>query len=322
MFQTFGDFIAREIFQIKNEKIFAAVSFFAVDFPKILFLIFIVVSIVSFFRILFDKKIKKFFTYQFFGLQNLAAALFGALTPFCSCSSIPIFLGFLKSGIPIGAAFAFLITSPLVNEVAIILIAEKFSIFLAMSYATMGILLGFLGGFFFEKIINLNKSFKPFIQNNKTTCCNKNSLLKNSLSKNFIEISKLAFFEANKTLRQILPFVFIGISLGAIFHGFIPVNFLQNLINHIGFWQVPVAVTLGIPIYAGCSAAVPIIFEIAANGIPIGTSLAFLMAIAGLSLPEFLILKKILPLKILIIFGFFVAIGITIIGFLINFLNL
>jgi len=318
MFEIFGNFIAGEIFKIQNEKLFAAVSFFFADFPKILFLIFIVVGIVSFLKIFLGTKLENFFSRRFFGLENLSAAIFGAITPFCSCSSIPIFLGFLRSGIPTGAAFAFLITSPLVNEVALVLIAEKFSVFFAAFYATSGILLGFLGGFFFEKI---TRRLEFFTEKKICCSCKKNSSSKNLLPKNFIEIVRAAFFEAIKTLRQILPFVFIGIFLGAIFHGFVPSYFLENLVGKIGFLQVPAAVILGVPIYVGCSAAVLIVFEIAANGVALGTSLAFLMAIAGLSLPEFLILKKILPARILIIFGFFVAIGIMIIGILINFLE-
>jgi hypothetical protein len=231
------------------------------------------------------------------------------------------FLGFLKSGVPRGAAFAFLITSPLVNEVALILIAEKFSVFLAIFYAAAGISLGFLGGFFFEKFIQLklNSGLKPTVHEEKKICgCKKNSPPKFLPQKNFAEISRAALFDACQTLRQILPFVFAGIFLGAIFHGFVPADFLENLIGKIGFLQVPAAVFLGIPIYAGCSAAVPIIFEIAANGVPLGTSLAFLMAIAGLSLPEFLILKKVLPARI---FGIFVATGIILIGVAVNFLE-
>ena len=319
MFQTFGNFVAGSIFQIQNEKIFAAVAFFAADFPKILFLIFAVVGAVSFFRQIFGGKLERFFARRLFGLQFLAAAIFGAITPFCSCSSIPIFLGFLKSGVPRGAAFAFLITSPLVNEVALILIAEKFSVFLAFFYAAAGILLGFLGGLFFEKFVK----FAPENFPEKKICgcgCQKKSP-EFLPRKNFAKIARAAFFDARQTLREIWPFVFAGIFLGAIFHGFVPADFLKNLIGKIGFLQVPAAVFLGIPIYAGCSAAVPIIFEIAANGVPLGTSLAFLMAIAGLSLPEFLILKKVLPVKILGIFGVFVAAGILAIGVAVNFLE-
>lgn len=287
------------------------VYFFVYDTIKIVFLILVVVSVIAFIRTFFSpKKLQKWMGRSRFGLGNLAAALFGAATPFCSCSSIPIFIGFLKARVSLGIAFSFLITSPLVNEVAFVLMGGLFGWKLAFLYAISGILLGvfagmILGALKMEKNIILNDEGKNFGEE--------------YLPKTFSSKVNFALNEGWKTLNKMLPYVIGGVALGAIIHGYVPNEFFENYIWKYSVLSVPIATLIGIPIYAGCSTVVPLIFSITANGVPLGTSLAFMMSIAGLSLPEAIILKRVMKFKLLTIFFGVVAVGIVLIGYLFNF---
>jgi len=247
-----------------------------------------------------------------FGLGNLAAAVFGAVTPFCSCSSIPIFIGFLKAKVPVGIAFSFLITSPLVNEVAFVIMGGMFGWKLAALYAISGILLGVIAGM----ILGALKMEKNIILDNEGK-----DIEEKYLPKTFSGKLQFALTEGKKTLEKLLPYIIGGVAVGAAIHGYVPQEFFENYVGKNSILSVPIAVIIGIPIYAGCSTIVPLIFSITANGVPLGTSLAFMMAIAGLSLPEAIILKRVMKFKLLLAFFATVAVGITIIGYLFNFLG-
>jgi uncharacterized protein len=231
------------------------------------------------------------------------------VTPFCSCSSIPIFIGFLKAGINPGVAFSFLITSPLVNEIAFVMLGGLFGWKVAFAYAFAGIFLGIAGGMIMgmlrvEKWILLDDQVSKHQVNSKISSWKKKATF--------------AFKQALKTVKNLLPYVLGGVALGALIHGYVPSEFLEHYIGGRSLLSVILAVLVGVPIYAGCSMVVPIIFSISANGVPLGTSLAFMMAIAGLSLPEALILKRVMKLKLLGIFFTIVAFGIICVGYLFN----
>lgn len=311
MFLWFADKVIYDLFNLpQDEALSSALHFFVYDVLKILFLIFIVVSVISLIRTFLPaESIKKYLGRAKYGLGNLLAALFGAVTPFCSCSSIPIFIGFIKARIPLGMAFSFLITSPLVNEVAFVIMGGLFGWKLAFLYAASGIILGVIGGMVLgvmgmDKYIILEKDGDD---NNLKT-----------LPKLFKDKLVYAVKQGAKTLRKLLPYVLGGVAIGALIHGYVPEDFFMNYLGKYQMLSVPIAVILGVPIYAGCSAVVPLIFSITANGIPLGTSLAFMMSIAGLSLPEGIILKRVMTLRLLTVFFAIVAAGITIIGFLFN----
>ncbi|OGJ49493.1 hypothetical protein A2335_01880 [Candidatus Peregrinibacteria bacterium RIFOXYB2_FULL_32_7] len=313
MFQYIADFVTFHLFALEIESRLAlSINFFVYDTLKILFLIFFVVTLISFIRTFISSaKIKNLMSKSRFGLGNLAASFLGAMTPFCSCSSIPIFIGFLKAEIPLGIAFSFLITSPLVNEVAFVIMGGLFGWNLAILYALSGILLGvfaglILGTFNLEKNIILTQAEK--------------NISDQYLPKTFSGKIEYSFLEGKKTFKKLLPYVVLGVALGAVIHGYVPQEFFINYIQKYSLLSVPLAVIIGIPIYAGCSTIVPVIFSITANGVPLGTSLAFMMAIAGLSLPEAIILKRVMKFKLLAIFFLIVTIGIIIIGYLFNFL--
>ena len=314
MFQYIADLITYDLFKLEVETNFASsVDFFIYDVLKILFLIFIVVSVIAFIRTFFaSDKLKNFMTKSKFGLGNLAASTFGAVTPFCSCSSIPIFIGFLKARIPVGIAFSYLITSPLVNEVAFVIMGSLFGWHLAILYAISGIFLGVVAGM----ILGALK-----VENGIILQDDAKDLSEEYLPKSFSGKLQFALVDGRKTLKKLYPYVLGGVGLGAVIHGYVPQEFFENYIGQYSILSVPIAVFLGIPIYAGCSTVVPLIFSITANGVPLGTSLAFMMAIAGLSLPEGIILKRVMKFKLLAIFFGIVGVGIILIGYLFNFLE-
>jgi uncharacterized membrane protein YraQ (UPF0718 family) len=314
MFNRIADTLVYDVLSLPQENNLAsALHFFIYDSLKILVLIFLVVSIITFIRTFFkDESLRKFMQKAKYGSGNFAAALFGAITPFCSCSSIPIFIGFLKARIPLGIAFSFIITSPLVNEVAFVIMGGLFGWKLAFLYAVAGIALGVLAGLFLGSL----KLDKEIILNN-------DSEIKkiSETPKKFKKKVGFALKQGLKTFKKLLPYVLGGVGLGAIIHGFVPQEFFIHTVGKYSILSVPIAAIVGIPIYAGCSAVAPLIFGITASGVPLGTSLAFMMSIAGLSLPEAVILKKVMTIKLLAIFFSSVAVGIIIIGYLFNLIS-
>lgn len=315
MFKFFADLITYTILRLDPSSRFTeSLNYFIYDVIKILALIFIVVSIIAFIKTYVNaEKLKRIMSKKTFGLGNLAAAMLGAVTPFCSCSSIPIFMGFLKAKIPLGIAFSFIITSPLVNEVAFVMMAGLFGFKIAFIYALTGIILGVVAGM----ILGAFKQEKNIILNDSGANLNEEYLPK-TLSGKF----EYAIIEGKKNFTKLAPYVIGGVAIGALIHGFVPQEFFMDYIGKYQVLSVPVAVLMGIPIYAGCSTVVPLIFSITANGVPLGTSLAFMMAIAGLSFPEAIILKRVMNFKLLAAFFGIVAVGIIIVGYLFNALYL
>lgn len=315
MIQLIADFIVFSLLKLpEGSPLGNAINFFVYDVVKILFLIFVVVTVINFIRTFFEpKKVKESIGRLKWGLGNLAAALFGAVTPFCSCSSIPLFIGFLEARIATGIAFSFLITSPLVNEVAFVIMGGLFGWRLAFIYAFSGIALGVMGGL----IMGWLKLDKEIILETREEKQNEYYLPKTLRGK-----TKFALEIGIRTLKKLWPYVLGGVGIGAIIHGYVPEDFFMNTIGRYQTFSVPIAALIGIPIYAGCSTVVPLIFSITANGIPLGTSLAFMMAIAGLSLPEAIILKRVMTLKALVLFFGIVGIGIVAIGYLFNIIRI
>ena len=323
MFQWLADKISYGIFGLGEaafggEHFAYAFNYFLYDTFKILTLVFVVVTVIAFFRTFFDPAhIKNAMAKTKWGLGNLVAAMFGAVTPFCSCSSVPLFIGFIKAGVPIGIAFSFIITSPLVNEVIFVMMGGLFGWKLAAIYALTGIILGVVGGL-------LIGAFGP----KDGVILDKGDLQARGSSCKLEQVRvcssgkiEYAVRDGVKTFKKLFFYILVGVALGAAIHGYVPKEFFVNYIGKYSVLSVPIAVLIGVPIYAGCSTVVPVIFSITSSGVPLGTSLAFLMAIAGLSLPEGIMLKRVLSMKLLLTFFGIVAIGIMIIGYLFNFLE-
>jgi hypothetical protein len=249
-----------------------------------------------------------------YGLDYLFAAVFGAVTPFCSCSSIPLFIGFLEARIPLGVTFAFMITSPILNEVAIALFFSFFGWEITLFYILAGLGVGVGGGYVLGKL-GMEKYVADFIWNIKAKSKH-NGKKPKPFSQAFPDISR----EALGVMRQIWIYIVVGIAIGAGIHGYIPEGFFEQYLEAAGFWGVPVAVLLAVPMYANASGVIPIIFALVEKGVPVGTALAFMMAVVGLSLPEALILQKVLQWQLLGAFFGVVTVGIIGIGYACTFI--
>jgi len=247
------------------------------------------------------------------GGEHLAASLFGAVTPFCSCSSIPLFIGFLQGGIPLGVTLSFLITSPLVNEVALALFIGLFGWKVTLIYGASGILLGTVLGWGLGQV-GLGHYVKDWVQDLADSGDNKRDQTNRSVREQLPAISR----EAMDIVSGIAPYVVAGLAVGAVIHGFVPTGFFKTYLSGGNPLGVPLSVALAVPMYAGASSVLPIVEALVAKGVPLGTAIAFMMAVVGLSLPEALMLKKVMQTRLLATFFGSVGVAIVALGYLFN----
>jgi uncharacterized membrane protein YraQ (UPF0718 family) len=317
--QNFADWLIFGIFSIeKGSHLGDALNFFVYDTIKILILLFFITFIMGIVNAYFPvERIRSFLSRnKLYGLEYLFASVFGAVTPFCSCSSVPLFIGFVKGGIPLGVTFAFLVTSPLVNEVAVAVLLGSFGLKTTAIYVATGITLGVVSGLILNAL-KLEYLLTDWV---------KKIWEKAEAEREAFEIENKTFFqripdiakEAFGIVKSVFPYVLIGIAIGAAMHGYIPEGFFENYIGKQTWYAVPLAVILGVPMYANATGIVPIIQVFVSKGIPIGTSLAFMMAVVGLSIPEALLLKKVMTAKLIAIFFTIVTICIIISGYFFN----
>ncbi|MCR4328115.1 MAG: permease [Patescibacteria group bacterium] len=316
MIQQFADWLIYSVLNFDPaSKLGSSINFFVYDTVKIYLLILVIIGVIAFIRtFLPPHKIKELFSRQRFGMGNLSASILGAVTPFCSCSSIPVFVGLLKAEMPLGIAFSFIITSPLVNEVIFVLMGGTFGWKIATIYALFGIALGVIAGM----IIGRMKLDKEILLKFDDATGEKLSL--EYLPKSIEGKIQYSLQEGVATFKKLWLVIAIGVGIGAVIHGYVPAEFFEQYLNINSLLAVPIATLVGIPIYAGCSTLVPVVFALVGQGIPLGTALAFMMSIAGLSLPEAIMLKKVMTAKLLALFFGVVAVGIILIGYLFNFL--
>jgi hypothetical protein len=253
---------------------------------------------------------------KLYGLEYLFASIFGAVTPFCSCSSVPLFIGFVKGGIPLGVTFAFLVTSPLINEVAVAIFIGTFGLKVTVIYVISGILLGVTSGMILGKL-KLEYLLTDWVK----------KVWQDSEKENEkFRIEKLSFIkrvpyiinDAWGIIKSVALYVVIGIAIGAGMHGYVPEGFFEQYIGRDTWYTVPLAVILGVPMYANAAGIIPVIQVFVAKGIPIGTSLSFMMAVVGLSIPEAILLKKVMTAKLIAIFFSVVTVCIIISGYMFN----
>ncbi len=319
MIQQFADWLVYDIFGlIKGTNLGGAINFFFYDTIKIILLLFAISSIMGIVNAYFPiDKLRNFLvTRKLYGFQYLLAAIFGAITPFCSCSSIPLFIGFVKGGIPLGVTFAFLITSPLVNEVAVAVFFGSFGLKATLIYAISGILVGAIGGFILERF-KLEKYLSPWvkqIQEQSEAEIAEWQSEKVSFAKRLPSILK----DAWGIVKGVLIYIIIGIAIGAAIHNYVPENFFSEYLSERTWYGVPLAVILAVPMYANAAAIVPVIESLVFTGVPLGTAIAFMMAIVGLSLPEATLLKKVMTWRLIAIFFGTVTLFIIILGYLFN----
>ncbi len=313
MIQQFADWLTYNIFGlIEHTRLGDSINFFVYDSIKIILLLLVITHFMSLLRYYLPiEKLRDFLTkHKFFGLDYFLATIFGAITPFCSCSSIPLFIGFVEAGIPLGVTFAFLITSPLVNEVALTLFIGLFGWKVTLIYAVAGILIGMIGGAILGKL-KLEKYVEEYVWKIKA----KDNIRKEEKKRFSWQVAKLVSKEALVITKKIGLYVLIGVGVGAVIHGYVPEGFFEKYITKENPLAVPLAVILAVPLYSNASGVVPVIQSLVAKGIPLGTAMAFMMATVGLSLPEALILKRVMKLPLLFAFFAVVAIGMIFIGY-------
>ena len=321
MIQQFADWLVYGIMGLDSASpLGTAVNFFFYDTIKILILLFFISVLMGIINAYFPiERLRNYLqTHKMYGLQYLLASIFGAITPFCSCSSIPLFIGFVKGGIPLGVTFAFLITSPLVNEVAVAMFLGSFGLKVTLIYVVSGILLGVIGGFVLGrmKLENHLSDWVRQIQAQATTEAEAWEKEHTSFWKRLPSIVRNAW----GIVRGVLIYILIGIGIGAFMHGFVPEGFFEQYMSKDNWFAVPLSVILAVPMYANAAGIVPVIEVFVAKGIPIGTAIAFMMAVVGLSLPEATLLKKVMNWRLIGIFFGTVTLFIILSGYLFNFL--
>ena len=319
MIQHFADWLVYTVIGLDDTTALGgAVNFFVYDSIKILILLFLISSIMGIVNAYFPiERLRHYLvSHRLYGLQYLLASVFGAITPFCSCSSIPLFIGFVKGGIPLGVTLAFLITSPLVNEVAVAMFLGSFGVQATMIYVVSGILLGCIGG-----IVLGRMHLEPYLSD-----WVKQVQAQSEQQSEQWEKENVAFFQrlpviigdAWQIVRSVLVYVLTGIGIGAFMHGFVPEGFFEQYMSRDNWFAVPLSVLLAVPMYANAAGIVPVIEVFVAKGIPLGTAIAFMMAVVGLSLPEATLLKKVMTWRLIAIFFATVTLFIILSGYMFN----
>tara|TARA_R110000744_G_scaffold66780_4_gene136416 strand:- start:348 stop:1271 length:924 start_codon:yes stop_codon:yes gene_type:complete len=295
-----------------------ALDFFIYDSIKILLLLFTVVflmgTINSYFPI---DRVKNYLSRnKLYGVEYFMASLFGVVTPFCSCSSVPLFIGFVRGGIPLGVTFAFLVTSPLVNEVAIGLFVGLFGVKTTILYVLSGVLLGTIAGLILQRL-KLEKFLTPWVKEVLANAQRDQERFEEE-KQSFKQRLPIIWDEALKILKGVLPYVIIGIAIGGLMHGYIPEGFFEKYMAKDNLFAVPIATILAVPMYSNASGILPIVQVLVDKGIPLGTAIAFMMGVVGLSLPEAMLLKKVMTIKLIGIFFGVVMLCIIVSGYLFN----
>ena len=312
MLSSFADLLIYQLLGFDPEtKLGAALHFFVYDTVKIFVLLAVMIFLVGFVRTwLPQDRLKKWMSKG--GLAgNFIAALFGAVTPFCSCSSIPIFISLLKAGVPLGVTFSFLITSPIINEYLVVLMAGEFGVSITVAYVASGLIIGTLAGALLGKM-KLQKYLEKDMSDGTTDAEPEHYTFALRL--------RAGVYESITVIKQIWLWVIVGVGMGALIHNYVPQETIHSLMSATGIFSVPIATTLGVPMYGSCAAIVPIAVVLFQKGIPLGTALAFMMAMAALSLPEAIMLRRTMHLKLIAIYFGITTLAIIFTGYLLNLL--
>lgn len=321
MIQNLADWLVFSIIGLDNETALgSAVNFFVYDSIKILLLLFLISALMGIVNAYFPvERLRNYLSsHRLYGLQYLLASLFGAITPFCSCSSIPLFIGFVKGGIPLGVTLSFLITSPLVNEVAVAMFLGAFGIKATLVYVISGILLGCVGGFVLGRM-HLEPYLSDWVKQVQLQSEKQTAEWEQERT-SFMQRLPIVIRDSWRIVRGVLLYIFIGIGIGAFMHGFVPEGFFEQYMSRDNWYAVPLSVMLAVPMYANAAGIIPVIEVFVAKGIPLGTAIAFMMAVVGLSLPEATLLKKVMTWRLIVVFFTTVTLFIILSGYLFNFL--
>ena len=316
MLQLIIDWFAYGVLRLPlQSKLAGMINFFLYDSIKIVLLLFTLITIIGFLRtFLPQQKIKAWLT-KSRGFGNLLASLFGAVTPFCSCSSIPIFFSFIEAQIPLGIAFSFLITSPIINEYLVVLMFGFFGWKITLAYVISGIVIGVVAGLILSKM-----HLERYIVSDMITA--DADIFNNRIKyQGFKSRVLFGVHEALSIIRKLWIWVLMGVGIGALIHNYVPQAAVQGIISKTGLFSVPIATLIGVPLYGSCAAILPVAIVLFQKGFPLGTALAFMMAVSALSLPEAIMLRRVMKLKLIAIFFGVTALGIIITGYLFNLLQ-
>ena len=319
MIQQFADWLIYDFFGLDaTSRLGEAVNFFVYDSTKIILLLFAISIVMGIVNAYFPiERLRNYLSsHRLYGFQYLLASIFGAITPFCSCSSIPLFIGFVKGGIPLGVTFAFLITSPLVNEVAVAMFLGTFGWQVTAIYVLCGILMGMVGGFVLGKL-KLERYLSPWILQMQQIQMHADEEF-DAEHVPFMKRLPVIIKDALGIVRGVILYVLIGIAIGAAIHGYVPEDFFADFMQKAGILGVPASVLIAVPMYANAAGIVPVVEVFVAKGIPLGTALAFMMSVVGLSLPEATMLKKVMTWRLIGLFFGTVALMIMLLGWTFN----
>ena len=288
-----------------------AVNFFIYDSVKIVLLLTVIVFVIAVIRSYFSpERTRALLAHRRQYVGNVLAALLGIVTPFCSCSAVPLFIGFVESGVPLGVTFSFLVSSPMVNEVALILLWGLFGAKVALLYVGTGVLVAVVSGVIIGQL-KMEKYVQDYVYQMKLGAAG-------SVSPSFRQRLADARYYTWDLLKKIAPYVLVGVGVGAFIHGYAPEDFLAVHAGRGNPFAVPLAVLIGVPLYSNAAGMIPVVQALMGKGLPIGTALAFMMAVTALSFPEAVILKKVLKMRLLLTFFGIVALAIVGVGYLFN----
>lgn len=312
--QPVAKYITFDIFNFSPEtRLGKSVEFFLYDTPKVLMLLILIVFGVGIIRTFFtQERTRQILAGKRESLGNLFAGLLGIVTPFCSCSAVPLFIGFVETGVPLGVTLTFLIAAPLINEVAAVLLLGMFGWKVALIYVSTGLAIAIISGWIIGRL-RLERYIESWVHEIKIA--NVDTTNEKLSWANRIEAGKIAVKEI---VGKVWPYVIAGIAVGAAIHGYVPENFMASIMSKNHWWSIPVAVVIGVPMYSNAAGIIPIVQALLEKGVPLGTALAFMMAVIGLSLPETIILRKVLRPQLIGVFLGVVAIGIMIVGYIFN----
>jgi len=313
--QPLADFVIDDIFgMISGKHLTETLRFFIFEVPKVMLLLVLIIFGVGILRTYFTpEKTRKILEGKSLFTGNILASLLGIITPFCSCSAIPLFLGFVEAGVPLGVTFTFLISAPMINEVALVLLVGLFGWKVAVIYVGTGLIIAILSGWLIGKF-GLEKYVAEWVY---TVKANHQNDTENRLP--FYERIKVGYESIKEIVGKIWIYIIIGIAVGAGAHGYVPEDFLGSLLGKENWSGVPLAILIGIPMYSNAAGIIPIVSVLIEKGVSLGTALAFMMSVIALSLPEIIILKKVLKWQLITVFVGIVAVGIVIVGFIFNY---
>jgi uncharacterized protein len=297
----------------KGTHLTNAFWFFVFEVPKVLLLLTLIVFVVGIIRSYFSpEKTRKILGGKKLFVGNVMASMLGIVTPFCSCSAIPLFLGFVESGVPLGVTFSFLIAAPMINEVAVVLLFGLFGWKTALLYVSTGLLIAIISGYIIGRL-KLERFVESWVYEVKAM-----HVEMEEEKTHFSTRISLGINAVKEIVSKVWIYIILGIAVGAGIHGYVPENFMAGLMGKSAWWSVPIAVIIGVPMYSNAAGIIPIVQALIEKGASLGTVLAFMMSVIGLSLPETIILKKVLKIQLIIIFVSVVAVGIIIVGYLFN----